>query len=379
MESVDIQNEEKNLKDSETFSLVSSFSNKEKGYQYGLDVIRLLAMYLVLSVHATSFHYYLDIQPNTFILFICGLHRYISFSCCPLFMILTGYLNKEKKPILSYYSKIISIVFEYLLCSSIVITFRYKYYEKNLKSTQIIDGFFKFSNAPYSWYINMYIGLFLISPFLNILYNNLNSSKNKYSLIVVSIILFSLPGTYYRFSWDFWQGAYPIMYYFIGCFIRDYQPKLKKTYLLIWIVVVDITQMLIKKYSTKLYAESFHNFGCVLISSTIFLIFYNFKAKRKNCFLKVLRKISDISLSFFLLAYIFDLFFELNLFKKKNLDNFMKRLPYLFITVHANSVLSIIMGLFTHNITLLVIKTLHYLYDKLNEMYKTHDDENNTI
>lgn len=152
-------------------------------------------MYFVVSVHATTFHYLLNTQLETFVLFLCGMHRYISFTCCPLFMILTGYLNKEKKISLVYYSKIINIIFEYLLCSFIAVIFRIKCQKENLTSEQIINGFIYFSNIPYSWYVNLYIGYFLISPFLNILYNNLHSSKNKYCLIAIFIIVFSLPCT----------------------------------------------------------------------------------------------------------------------------------------------------------------------------------------
>lgn len=377
MESVDIQYEESAMKNNNSLSLLSPIISKEKEYQYGLDTVRFLAMYLVVSVHATSFHYFLNTKLETFVLFLCGMHRYISYTCCPLFMILTGYLNKEKKVTLAYYSKLINTIFEYLLCSFIVMIFRIKYQKEKLSNEQILNGFFGFYNAPYAWYVNLYVGYFLISPFLNILYNNLHSSKHKYSLIAISIIVFSLPSTYYRFGWGYFLNAYAIMYYFIGCFIKDYQPKVKKFLLIIWIVVVDITQTLIKKYSNKLFVESYNNLGCVILSSSIFLLFYNLKAKRKNCFLKTFRKITDTSLSFFLLSYMFDIIFEINLFKKKNLNNFMKRLPYLFITEHVCFIGSIILGFFTHNISVLVVKVLHHIFDTFNELYKTHNNNNN--
>lgn len=167
------------------------------------------------------------------------------------------------------------------------------------------------------------------------------------------------------------------MYYFIGCFIRDYQPNLKKHYLVLWIVIIDIAQTLIRKYSVKVFVESYNNLGCVILSTLIFLIFYNLKAKRKNCFLKVFRKVTDTSLSFFLLSYIFDLIFDANIYGKRNLDTFMKSLPFLFITVHVNFLGSIIMGYFTHNITLLVVKSIHYMYEIFEKLYKIPENNNN--
>lgn len=370
MESIKYVSEENQKLNENYTTLITPEKKNKQEYQYGLDLVRFIAMFLVISVHATTFNNFMNTVIDSYVLFLSGMGRYISYTCCPLFMMLTGYLNKNKKPTLSYYSKIISFIIEYLLCSSIIVIFRVKYLKEKFTAQQLIDGFFRFSNAPYSWYINMYIGFFLLSPYLNILYNNIQTIEQKYTLIIISVIIFSLTYTYYVFGWNFWTNAYPLMYYFIGCFFREYQPKVKKIYLIIWIILEDIIQTLNRKYSKLIVVECYQNLGCVILSCLIFLLFYDFRAKRKNCFLKIFRKITDTSLSCFLLSYIFDRIFAIEIFGKKGLKLLIDRLPYLLFTVQINFIGSIIGGLITHNISLFLTKSLIFIYYRIKECLK---------
>ena len=50
-----------------------------------------------------------------------------------------------------------------------------------------------FSLIPYGWYIEMYIGLFLLMPFLNITFENLHTQNNRRFLIIATVINGSLP------------------------------------------------------------------------------------------------------------------------------------------------------------------------------------------
>lgn len=98
--------------------------NKEKEYEYGLDIIRFFAMYFVILFHSYAHNYYGQTRINTIALFFIAMPKYLSYSCNNLFILLTGYLKAEKRPTLSYYSKIISFIIEYLICSVVLITFR---------------------------------------------------------------------------------------------------------------------------------------------------------------------------------------------------------------------------------------------------------------
>ena len=65
--------------------------------------------------------------------------------------------------------------------------------KQDLTIKSIILNVLNFSAAPYSWYIEMYLGLFLLIPFLNIVYNAMPSQKSKIWLILTFVILTSLP------------------------------------------------------------------------------------------------------------------------------------------------------------------------------------------
>lgn len=97
--------------------------------------------------------------------------------CVPLFLLLTGYLMSNKKVEKKYYKGIIKTLYVFIL-TSIICGF-YKYQKGNYNNLiELFLSIFDYTGAGYSWYIEMYIGLFLLIPFLNLIYNNL-TSKNK--------------------------------------------------------------------------------------------------------------------------------------------------------------------------------------------------------
>lgn len=51
-----------------------------------------------------------------------------------------------------------------------------------------------FSTVPYSRYVEMYIGLFFLIPFLNTLYDSFQTRQEKQRLVVVFLFLTAIPG-----------------------------------------------------------------------------------------------------------------------------------------------------------------------------------------
>ena len=94
----------------------------------------------------------------------------------------------------------------------------------------------------YSWYVNMYIGLYLLLPFLNLLWNNIEDKSGHFILVVILVIMTIAPSvfniynleeagmlvrpyltaTYNRIIPDWWMGIYPITYYYIGAYIKHH-------------------------------------------------------------------------------------------------------------------------------------------------------------
>ena len=94
--------------------------NKAITYNIGLDILRIFAMFFVILVHSTSFYGFGRDISNPVIAITAGISRYISFSCVPLFIILTGYLNFNKTPSFKYYFKLLKFLLEFYLCATVV-------------------------------------------------------------------------------------------------------------------------------------------------------------------------------------------------------------------------------------------------------------------
>lgn len=125
---------------------------------------------------------------------ILNIIRCLFMTCVPLFIILTGYLSINKELNKNYFKKIFRIILTYVLCSiACLIALHFIENRPVLSLKEYIFSILSFNAAPYSWYVNMYIGLFLIIPFLNILWKNLKTKKYRQYLIVVLVLLFVIP------------------------------------------------------------------------------------------------------------------------------------------------------------------------------------------
>ena len=101
----------------------------------------------------------------------------------------------------------------------ICLLFRKFYLNENINIINSIIYIFNFTACPNAWYLEMYIGLFLLIPFLNIIYNNIQEKKYKDILIIVLLLLTSLEALTTALKIqdinlnifpDYWTIIYPI-------------------------------------------------------------------------------------------------------------------------------------------------------------------------
>ena len=208
----------------------------------GLDIVRVLAIVFVFITHAINIRGVLNVNQLSFKWTIYMIFRFLAMTSVPLFLLLTGYLNNKKEISKKYYKGIVPLIFSYVVISivEIIATAFYTHISTGapfsinipLSIIQILN----FSANGYAWYFEMYIGLFLLIPFLNILYDNLNDKKTKQVLIGSLAFLTFLPQVAQTFQacdmWlnitpDYWQITYPLTYFFIGKYIHEFKPNLK--------------------------------------------------------------------------------------------------------------------------------------------------------
>ena len=150
-------------------------SKKERKFE--LDLIRCFALFSVIAVHFflnTGFYNEIIVGKSFYLM---TLIRSFFMVCVPLFIILTGYLKNKKSLSKKYYLGIVKIIAIYLIVSIICLIFKRVYLLEEISFKTAIKQILNFSAAPYSWYVEMYIGLFLLIPFLNLIFNNLKNQK----------------------------------------------------------------------------------------------------------------------------------------------------------------------------------------------------------
>ena len=195
----------------------------------GLDLIRSFAILFVISGH-----FWLNTPfKNTIFegtaLFIQSIFRMFFGIGVPLFLLLTGYLNTNKTVSKRYYKGCIRVLVAYLFFSIITILFRKYYLHEDLSWLKWILKIFDFSAIPYAWYIEMWIGLFLLTPFLNMMYKAIPTQRQKQILILTLYVMTALPDLFNRYGLHlvpgFWASCYPLTFFFAGSYIHEYRPR----------------------------------------------------------------------------------------------------------------------------------------------------------
>ncbi len=287
----------------------------------GLDIIRSIAIFTVIAVHYlfnTNF-YNMKLHGGGMII-LSGMRHFLMI-CVPLFLLLTGYLNSKKEPTKEYYLGITKVLKSYIFISIICIFARAYIFKESHSIYYWIESIFSFRANGYSWYIEMFIGLYIIIPYLNILYKSLEIKKKKSYLIFVLITITIVPsilngtlilGERVRLLPDWWVEFYPITYYFIGAYLKEYQPKLSTIKNIIYIGLTLLIQTsiyyLINEHRLfyKDYLGRYHSIFALILSVLVFLLFYQRDIKNKF-FNKLTGTISVCSLDMYLLSYIIDI------------------------------------------------------------------------
>lgn len=255
------------------------------------------------------------------------------------FLLLSGYLLCEKRLGKHYYIKIIRVLILYILSSCICIFFKALVLKMPMNGLKPVLRILDYSGAQYAWYVNMYIGLFLIIPFLNILWNSCTDRQRKL-LVIISLVLTTVPATLNIFNFeyndgfpdlyfwansrintynvivpDYWKGNYAILYFIVGAYLKKYRKEVVKTKWLLLFFTLDIlgfgSLLFIRNiYSVFITTDplvGWQNVFTVSSAVLLFEIIYRVNMKKWPCCIKKgLTLISQRSFTMFLISYITD-------------------------------------------------------------------------
>lgn len=289
-----------------------------KEREIGSDVIRALAIVCVVCGHFFSVNTpYNDASKEGFLMLIQGsLKGFFCYLGIPLFLMLTGYFNCKKEFSAQYYKGIKRILIPYVVIS--VTT--WLMLSENHSIKELILGTLGYRIIGYAWYVEMFIGLYLCIPFLNMIVKNVFASGNKRTIIGlfgVLVFMTSLPPLIdrgnYRMVPDYWQACFPVLLYFTGAYIRYFQPEIKrKTVATLAIVLIYLQHPISNWLYVNIVGGGIVNAfgpyyaipGYVAIT-LLFVLLY--KVHIENFMLKsVITNISIVSYEMFLFSYLCD-------------------------------------------------------------------------
>lgn len=190
----------------------------------GIDILRCTALLFVNGVHAFLYNgFYYEKQIGV-LMWAADSARWLFYCCNCLFMMISGYLLSTKPVGKGYYRRLLPILVSYFLCSAISFPIRHFFLNEKLILYEWLEKLVTFGN--YGWYVEMYIGLFLLSPLLNLLLEKLQTKKQYLWLLGTMLFLTALPSvTPINLIPDYWTSLYPLTMYVIGAGIRRFQPK----------------------------------------------------------------------------------------------------------------------------------------------------------
>lgn len=194
----------------------------------GLDLLRCLALLFVMTFHSflNNGYYY---EPQIGIsMWLAGSFRWLSVSCIGLFLMLTGYLKSGNTNIKSCCRGLVPVLLGYLLASVITVPVRHFVFGDVQTLSVWTSRLFSFSAVYYGWYVEMYIGLILLCPFVNMALERLRETKTLITFAIVLLVITAFPGaTPWAIFPDYWRSVYPLTYYILGAVVRRLQPKIR--------------------------------------------------------------------------------------------------------------------------------------------------------
>lgn len=151
----------------------------------GLDITRIFAFISVVSVHffLNSGFYNEPVLGRR--MYLMSIVRTLCMVCVPLFVILTGYLMcnhtdiiERKNGLKQWLLRSSTIIETYVLATIVIIVFRILWLHEKFTLGMFVRNILSYNQ--YSWYVNMYLGLYIFIPFLNIVWNQIGRTGQSF-------------------------------------------------------------------------------------------------------------------------------------------------------------------------------------------------------
>ena len=288
----------------------------QAGRDLNLDLIRCVAILHLLGIHfiAGTGWYAL---PNTDVLMaLVNILRALFITCVALFLFLSGYLCSKKELSARYYLGLVRIYVIYILACIPCLLVKALYLHEPMDLHYVLGSIVNHYACDYSWYVSMYTGLFLMIPFLNLAYNGLRTRRQKLVLVWTFIFLGNGPSllNIKHILFNFWfRDFYPLAYYFIGAYFREYRPRIRPRKALLLLLAAATAAGLVNFFYSRpdiFLWESFiwpSSFESLIVGCLVFILYLNLDLSRCPAWLsRAISTVSMLSFPVFLLSYVTD-------------------------------------------------------------------------
>lgn len=244
----------------------------------GLDILRCMALFFVNGVHMFLYNGFYQAPQTGAVMWLADSLRWLFYCCIGIFLMLTGYLKSTKPVGKGFYFGLVPVLLGYALTCVISFPIRHFLLGDPLTWGEWVDKFFTFGN--YAWYVEMYIGLILIAPAVNLALDRLQEPKQLLGAAGILFCITALPSvTSLDVIPDYWKALYPFTYYMIGAVICRLQPKVKPWQSLVtaagWVLVMGMISVLsTDKGFSKGFTQGYGGFWVTVPVTLLFLSFY---------------------------------------------------------------------------------------------------------
>ncbi len=257
----------------------------------GLDILRIISMMMIIALHILGKGKFITNSKNTDLwqlAYIIEMFCIVAVNC---YVLITGYFSIDSKFKWKKVLKIWGLVLFYSISIYLVLIL---IGVRQFNTSECIKAFFPILTKEY-WFVNCYLLLYILSPFLNKFIKSLEK-KEFQRLLVILLVVFCiltsiLPSNYTLDATRGYGILWFIVLYFVAAYIRIHIQIKHKNYinLCIYMIVTILSIIVaiglrnislesgIKDYSSRLFN---YNFIFVLISSVaLFIYFLNLKVK----------------------------------------------------------------------------------------------------
>lgn len=190
----------------------------------GIDLVRITGMFFVLGVHQFLYNGFYYEPQQGLLIWAADVFRWLFYSCNGIFMMLSGYLRCNKTQFRDCYRGLLPILIGYILTCAVV----YPAMNASGEKLNLIGWFSKLITfGNYAWYLEMYLGLTLLSPVINLGLKQM-SDRNLSVFALIMMFVTSLHSiTPLDIIPNYWSALYPVTYYILGAWIRRMQPNVR--------------------------------------------------------------------------------------------------------------------------------------------------------